>query len=75
MNCTSATIDNPVERFTAQFPTRRAAAKAAGITTEQLRKMRRLGYVSTRARAITMANAVGGRISAAALLAVAGRAS
>lgn len=70
MNCTSATDSNPVEVFTALFPTISDAADAAGVSREMLRKMRRQGFVSTRDRAVRMAAAVEGRVSAAQLLAV-----
>ena len=71
MNCDSATIHNPVERFVSLFPTIGAAATAAGVTTEMLRQMRRRGFVSTRDRALHMAGASEGRVTAAELLAVA----
>ena len=70
MNCHSAIEANPVELFTALFPTVSDAAHAAGISTEQLRKMRLRGFVSTRDRAVKMAAATGGRVTAARLLAV-----
>lgn len=59
---------NDVERYTAVFPSVRAAAAAAGISTEMLRRMRRQGYVATRERALRMAEACGHRVSAAGLL-------
>jgi len=61
---------NPIERFIACFPTVRAAAAAAGVSTAMLRRMRSRGYVSTRQRALRMALACEGRLSAAELLAL-----
>lgn len=70
MNCTSATERNPVEAFAGLFPTLSEAAAAAGVSREMLRRMRQRGFVSTRDRALVMAKASGGRVSAAELLAV-----
>ena len=61
---------NPVERYIACFPTARAAAEAAGISTAMLRRMRSRGYVSTRTRALLMAQACGFRVKPAELLAL-----
>lgn len=70
MNCTSAPESNPVELFTALFPTVADAAAAAGVSPQMLFRMRRRGFVSTRDRAVRMAEASQGRVSAAQLLAV-----
>lgn len=61
---------NPIERYIACFPTARSAALAAGISTAMLRRMRGRGYVSTRARALLMAQACGFRVQPAELLAL-----
>lgn len=61
---------NPVERYIACFPTARAAAEAAGISTAMLRRMRSRGYVSTRQRALLMAQACRFKVKAAELLAL-----
>lgn len=68
VNCTSAANANPIEQFIELFPTVGAAANAAGVTREQLRKFRHRGYVSTRDRALHMARASRNRVSAARLL-------
>lgn len=70
MNCTSTTSANPIEQFIELFPTVGAAADAAGVTREQLRKFRHRGYVSTRERALHMARACRNRVSPARLLAL-----
>lgn len=61
-------IENPVQRFVDCFDTVKQAATAAGITTEQLRQLRKRGYVNTRDRAIVMAEGCNQRVTAAALL-------
>ena len=61
---------NPIERYIACFATARAAAEAAGVSTAMLRRMRGRGFVSTRGRALLMAQACGFRIQAAELLAL-----
>ncbi|WP_363796927.1 hypothetical protein ABU614_17000 [Lysobacter firmicutimachus] len=61
---------NPIERYIACFVTARAAAEAAGVSTAMLRRMRGRGFVSTRARALLMAQACDFRIAAAELLAL-----
>lgn len=61
---------NPVERYIACFPTARAAAEAAGISTAMLRRMRSRGYVSTRQRALLMAQACRFKVKAAELMAL-----
>jgi hypothetical protein len=71
MNWQTAQISNPVEQFVTLFRTVKEAAEAAGVTTEMLRQFRRAGFVSTRARAIRMAEAVDGQVTPAALLGVA----
>ncbi len=63
---------NPVERYAECFHSCSAAAHAAGITTEMLRRMRKRGYVTTRKRALIMARACGFRADAIELLALAG---
>lgn len=70
MNCITATTANPIEQFIGLFPTVGAAAQAAGVTREQLRKFRHRGYVSTRDRALHMARACRNRVSPARLLAL-----
>ena len=70
MNCIPTHPQNPVDLWVALFPTVGEAATAAGVSTEMLRKIRRRGYVSTRDRAIKMAEAAGGVVTAAELLAV-----
>lgn len=62
---------NPVERYTACFPSVGTAAAAAGISTEMLRRMRLQGFVSTRDRALRMAAACGDRVSAVELMGLA----
>lgn len=66
----SAREPNAIERYIACFATARAAAEAAGVSTAMLRRMRGRGYVSTRGRALVMAQACGFRIQAAELLAL-----
>lgn len=61
---------NPVERYIACFPTARAAAEAAGISAAMLRRMRGRGYVSTRHRALLMAQACRFKVKPAELLAL-----
>lgn len=61
---------NPIDRYIACFRTVRAAAEAAGISTAMLRRMRSRGYVSTRTRALLMAQACGFRVKPAELLAL-----
>lgn len=61
---------NPVERYIACFPTARAAAEAAGISAAMLRRMRSRGYVSTRQRALLMAQACRFKVKAAELMAL-----
>ncbi|MBW8810310.1 hypothetical protein [Lysobacter capsici] len=63
---------NPVERYIACFPTARAAAEAAGISTAMLRRMRGRGYVSTRHRALLMAQACRFKVKPAELMALTG---
>lgn len=62
--------ENPILRYVACFATVGLAAKAAGVSTEMLRQMRIRGFVSTRNRALRMAEASGGRVSAVELLAL-----
>lgn len=59
---------NAITRYIACFGSVGAAALAAGVTTEMLRRMRLRGYVSTRDRALRMANACGFRVGPAELL-------
>lgn len=61
---------NPILRYVACFATVGLAAKAAGVSTEMLRQMRIKGFVSTRNRALRMAEASGGRVSAIELMAL-----
>ncbi|RDZ28662.1 hypothetical protein [Lysobacter silvisoli] len=61
---------NPILRYIACFATVSAAARAAGISTEMLRQMRIKGFVSTRNRALRMAEACGGRLEPAELMAL-----
>jgi hypothetical protein len=68
MHITTPQIANPVERFVDCFDTVKDAASAAGVTTEQLRQLRKRGYVNTRDRAIAMAEGCNQRVTAAALL-------
>jgi len=63
---------NPVERYVECFHSYSAAAQAAGISTEMLRRMRRRGYVTTRKRALIMARACSFRVDAIELLALSG---
>lgn len=74
MNCTSATVANPIEQFIELFPSVGEAADAAGVTREQLRKFRHRGYVSTRDRALHMARASRNRLTPARLMALPRRA-
>lgn len=64
---------NPVERYIACFATARAAAEAAGISTAMLRRMRGRGYVSTRDRALLMAQACRFKVKPAELMALTGK--
>lgn len=68
MHTTTTQITNPVERFVDCFDTVKQAASAAGVTTEQLRQLRKRGYVNTRDRAIVMTEGCNQRVTAAALL-------
>jgi len=61
---------NPIERYIACFATAREAASAAGVSAAMLRRMRVRGYVSTRARALQMAQACEFRIEAVELMAL-----
>ncbi|WP_408950001.1 hypothetical protein [Lysobacter sp. Hz 25] len=61
---------NPIERYIACFATAREAASAAGVSAAMLRRMRVRGYVSTRARALLMAQACEFRIEAVELMAL-----
>lgn len=61
---------NPIERYIACFATARAAAAAAGVSTAMLRRMRVRGYVSTRHRALLMAQACRFKIQPVELLAL-----
>lgn len=61
---------NPVARYVACFETAQAAATAAGISTEMLRRMRKRGFVTTRKRALVMAQACGFRVEATELMAL-----
>lgn len=70
MNDDRDIVANPVTRYVACFATVQAAASAAGITTEMLRRMRKRGYVSTRKRALVMARACGFRVEATELMAL-----
>jgi len=63
---------NPVERYIECFQSCAAAAFAAGISTEMLRRMRKRGYVTTRKRALIMARACRFHVDAIELLALAG---
>jgi len=63
---------NPVERYIECFHSCGAAAQAAGISTEMLRRMRKRGYVTTRKRALIMARACSFRVDAIELLALSG---
>ena len=63
---------NPVERYVECFHSCGAAAQAAGISTEMLRRMRKRGYVTTRKRALIMARACSFRVDAIELLALSG---
>lgn len=71
MNDDKDIVANPVTRYVACFATVQAAASAAGITTEMLRRMRKQGYVTTRKRALVMAQACGFRVEATQLMALA----
>ncbi|UHQ21568.1 hypothetical protein LVB77_12835 [Lysobacter sp. 5GHs7-4] len=62
--------ENPIQRYVACFATVGSAAQAAGVSTEMLRQMRIKGFVSTRNRALRMADACAGRVSAIELLAL-----
>ncbi|WP_157489293.1 hypothetical protein [Lysobacter sp. Root916] len=66
--------ENPIQRYVACFATVGLAAKAAGVSTEMLRQMRIRGFVSTRNRALRMAEACAGRVSAVELMALPRRA-
>lgn len=68
MDCTHDFKSNPVERFVDCFPSVSAAAEAAQISREMLRRYRRLGHVTYRDRAIAMSEACGGRVSPQDLL-------
>ncbi|HZX77705.1 hypothetical protein [Lysobacter sp.] len=70
MNDDMDIVANPVERYVACFQTVQAAAKAAGISGEMLRRMRKRGFVTTRKRALIMARACGFRVEATQLLAL-----
>lgn len=61
---------NPIERYIACFDTAREAAAAAGVSAAMLRRMRVRGYVSTRARALLMAQACSFRMEAVELMAL-----
>lgn len=61
---------NPVAQYVACFETAQAAATAAGISTEMLRRMRKRGFVTTRKRALVMARACGFRVDAMQLMAL-----
>ncbi|MGO1000955.1 hypothetical protein [Lysobacter sp. CA196] len=61
---------NPIERYIACFVTAREAASAAGVSAAMLRRMRVRGYVSTRARALLMAQACEFRVEAVELMAL-----
>lgn len=63
---------NAVERYVECFHSCGAAAQAAGISTEMLRRMRKRGYVTTRKRALIMARACSFRVDAIELLALTG---
>lgn len=63
-------VTNPVERYVACFETVTAAASAAGISSEMLRRMRKRGFVTTRKRALVMARACGFQVDARQLLAL-----
>ncbi|RPE81599.1 hypothetical protein [Vulcaniibacterium tengchongense] len=63
-------IDNPIVRYVACFGSVREAAQAAGVSTEMLRRMRKRGYVSTRQRALQMAQACQFRVKATELMAL-----
>ncbi|MEH6417169.1 hypothetical protein [Pseudomonas sp. CGJS7] len=66
----SSRSPNPIERYIACFPTAREAAQAAGVSGAMLRRMRVRGYVSTRERALVMAQACRFKIKPAELLAL-----
>ncbi|MGO1072881.1 hypothetical protein [Lysobacter sp. CA199] len=61
---------NPIERYIACFATAREAAQAAGVSAAMLRRMRVRGYVSTRQRALLMAQACGFKLEPAELMAL-----
>jgi hypothetical protein len=70
MNDDMDIVTNPVERYVACFETVTAAASAAGISSEMLRRMRKRGFVTTRKRALVMARACGFQVDARQLLAL-----
>lgn len=70
MNDDMDIVTNPVERYVACFQTVQAAALAAGISSEMLRRMRKRGFVTTRKRALIMARACGYQVEAMQLLAL-----
>lgn len=70
MNDDMDIVANPVERYVACFQTVQAAALAAGISGEMLRRMRKRGFVTTRKRALIMARACGYQVDAMQLLAL-----
>ncbi|MDI9239680.1 hypothetical protein QLQ15_12275 [Lysobacter sp. LF1] len=70
MNIDTDILTNPVARYVACFDSAYAAAAAAGISTEMLRRMRKRGYVTTRKRALVMAQACGFRVGATQLMAL-----
>lgn len=70
MNCITAQKYNPIERFVRCFPTVTAAAEAAEVSREMLRKLRHQGYVTTRDRALVMSEACKGKVKPSELLAL-----
>lgn len=70
MNCITAQKSNPIERFVRCFPSISAAAEAAEVSREMLRKLRHQGYVSTRDRALVMSRACKGKVKPSELLAL-----
>lgn len=72
MNIDMDVTTNPVERYVECFANYQAAALAAGVSTEMLRRMRKRGFVTTRKRALLMARACGFRVDAIELMALSG---
>lgn len=68
MKCMNANPNDALARYVACFPTIGEAAVAAGVSREQLRKMRRRGHVPTRDRALVMYEACRRRVAPADLM-------